>query len=93
MLTSLVATAILGQSASTPKVAPVKTFPGIRIVSAAAATSGAKFAVGLENGNVRIMNGTNYTTLFNLAGHPGPAYGLAFSPDGRLLVSVSADTT
>lgn len=87
MLTSLVATAILGQSASTPKVAPVKTFPGIRIVSAAAATSGAKFAVGLENGNVSIMNGTNYTTLFNLTGHPGPAYGLAFSPDGKLLAT------
>lgn len=39
------------------------------------------------------VKGQNYQFLAGLNGHTGPVYGLAFSPDGKILASGSADST
>ncbi|MBX3095581.1 MAG: PD40 domain-containing protein [Fimbriimonadaceae bacterium] len=82
-----VALAILGQNSSNPSVAPVKTYVGLRITAAAAASTGAKIAVACEDNSIRVINSQNYQQIYKLVGHPQPAYGIAFSPDGKYLAT------
>lgn len=86
-MTSLVAMAVLGQSSSAPTLTPARTFQGLRITALAAAPSGAKIAVCAEDNSVRVINSQNFQTIYTLRGHPQPAYGIAFSPNGRYLAT------
>lgn len=80
-------------SAKTPAVAPqfvaarLRTFDQVRVVSAVGAPTGSLFAVGQEDKNVRVMDAAKLQTVWTLAGHPQPCYGLAFSHDGKLLAT------
>ncbi len=50
-------------------------------------------ALGLANGTIRLRNLTTGQELQVLKGHTAGVYGLAFSPDGTLLVSGALDNT
>lgn len=67
-------------------VKPARTVPGLRITSAAAG-SGALIAVGLETSQVRLIDLDNKRPTRNLVAHDQWVYGLAFSPDGRFLLT------
>jgi tricorn protease-like protein len=68
-------------------VTKVKTFDTLHVIATAAAPSGARFAASLENCQIRIMDAATGTTLKTLGGHPQQAYGLAFSPSGKMFAS------
>jgi WD40 repeat protein len=73
--------------------------------SLAFAPDGRRLAVGVlvasrrmakaepSRGPVELFDLPTQTSLATLQGHDGSVYGVAFSPDGRTLVSASADTT
>jgi YD repeat-containing protein len=50
-------------------------------------------AIGLDDGQVRLVDPTTGATLASLFGHHGPAVVTAFSPDGRTLAAGGADGT
>jgi WD40 repeat protein len=50
-------------------------------------------AVGEYRGQVRLLDVATWKERRTLNGHTGPITGLAFTPDGRNLISASADTT
>ena len=50
-------------------------------------------AVGVKDGSIQIFNAVNREKLITLNGHTMWATGVSFSPDGRILVSVSLDGT
>ncbi|MGH8946308.1 MAG: hypothetical protein ACRDVL_09165, partial [Acidimicrobiia bacterium] len=60
-----------------------------------AAPSGQLLAAGFETGLVRVwrLSDAGLAELFPLWGHRAAVRSLAFSPDGRLLISVSEDAT
>lgn len=60
---------------------------GLKPLAYAAAPSGAKFAVTLENNEVRIVDPTTKQTTKKFVGHPQPAYAVAWSKDGTFLAS------
>lgn len=68
-------------------VARLRTFDQIRIVSLAGAPTGTLFALGQEDTSVRVMDAAKLQTIWTLKGHPQPCYGLAFSPDGKILAT------
>ena len=53
--------------------------------------SGERIAVGVPDGEVRILDATSFETLHSLRGHTAMVYWLAYSPDGRYLASASWD--
>ncbi len=65
----------------------LKTFDTLHIVATAGALSGSKFAACLESGEVRIFDAAKGRSILTLTGHAQPAYGVAFSPDGKYLVT------
>jgi hypothetical protein len=48
---------------------------------------------GTWGGKLHVWNATTGQSLAQLSGHSGAVLGLAFAPDGKKLVSASADTT
>ena len=65
----------------------VKTFDGLRMTAAAAPATGPNFGVALENRDVKLMNAKTLQGFATLKGHPQAVYGLAFSPDGKLVLT------
>lgn len=68
-------------------ITPIKVLEGLRPLAFAAAPTGSKFAVSLEDNSIRIIDASTRQTLKTLTGHPQPCYGLAWSKDGALLAS------
>jgi WD40 repeat protein len=60
-------------------------------VSLALHPSGIIIALGFDDGSIRILDTANGTLLSTIVAHQGRVRGLAFSPDGRLLVSTGSD--
>lgn len=84
---SLLALAVVGQSAATPAVTRVKTIDHIKTIAVKGAPTGSKFAVSDYSSVVRVMDAKTGSTVFTLSGHPQPAFGLAFTPNGQQLVT------
>lgn len=91
MLTAAVISLVLmGDVVAAPAaltVSKVKTFSHIRAIAVATAPTGSLFAVASEDMQVRIMDTKTMETVFQLTGHPRPPKALAFSPNGRYLLS------
>ena len=85
MFTALTTALILAPGAI--QVQRVQVFDQIKFVAVAGAPTGSLFAVAQENGQVRLMNAATRSTVHQLVGHPQPAYGLAFTPNGQQLVT------
>jgi WD40 repeat protein len=60
---------------------------------AAVSPDGRVVAVGQDRGKVRLISAVTFQDLLTLEGHPKAVGPLAFSPDGRRLVTGSDDTT
>ena len=54
---------------------------------------GKMIALGGNDGTVRFLSATSWTDVSTRPGHQGPVLVVAFSADGRRLVSAGADTT
>lgn len=54
---------------------------------------GTRIASAGNDSAIRIWDATTGTEIVALAGHTGPAFGVAFSPDRRYLASSSVDRT
>jgi WD40 repeat protein len=65
----------------------VKAVAGVRPVAFAAAPSGSKVAMCLEDRSVRIVDAKTRGTVRTLSGHPQAAYAAAWSPNGRLIAT------
>ncbi|MBL8060253.1 MAG: hypothetical protein JNK63_06010 [Chthonomonas sp.] len=70
-----------------PTVTRIQSFDSLRTIAVAGAPTGSLFAASQESGNIRVMNAATRLPVYNLIGHPQPAYGLAFSPNGQWLVT------
>ncbi len=70
------------------------TVPGAA-ASAAWSADGTQVAIGLEAGPVAVggFDGKRFTATAALVGHGGAAAGLVFTPDGKGLITASADKT
>lgn len=86
MLTMFVAS-LVAAPVGPISVTKVRTFDTLHVIATAAAPTGARFAASLENRQIRIMDAATGNTLKALEGHPQPAYGLAFSPNGKTFAS------
>ena len=64
-----------------------KMVPEIRPIAFAAAPTGGKFAVCMEDGSVRIIDANTRQTIRELDKHPQPCYAIAWSPDGLLIAT------
>lgn len=89
MLATLAATLVLAPTPIT--VRSVRTLPTLKTIAIAASPVGSTLAVSLENNTIRIFNAATGQSSQTLTGHPQPVYGLAFSPDGKVLAT--ADET
>ncbi|HXH60154.1 MAG TPA: hypothetical protein VNI20_02220, partial [Fimbriimonadaceae bacterium] len=90
MLTTLIATIALSSVAPVApaiSVSKVKTFSYIHATAIAVAPKGGTFAVASEDKQIRIIDDKTMQTKFQLAGHPMTPYAVAFSKDGRYLLS------
>ncbi|MEQ1936242.1 MAG: WD40 repeat domain-containing protein [Fimbriimonadaceae bacterium] len=83
----LVLSALPVQLPPTFKIASQRTLTGVRAVSIACAPTGAKVAIGIEDGTIRIVDATTGQTIKTLKGHTQAAQALAWSPDGKTIVS------
>ena len=88
LTTAIVLAAIVNPSVPTAvTVTRVKTFAHIRTTAIAASPKGAVFAVASEDNRVRIMDAVKLTSIHTLDGHPMTPYALAFSRDGKFLLT------
>lgn len=90
MLVSVLCTLALTQTAkpATPiTITRQKTLPHFRVLSVAPAPTGATFAASLEDRTVRIVDAKTSSGLRTFSGHPDSVYGVAISPDGKILAS------
>lgn len=86
MVTStVIAGLVLGQSPLSVK--RVKTLEGVRAVAISPSPLDSRFIVCLENSQVRIMDANGKIQSVSLVGHAQPAYGAAFSPDGKFVLT------
>ncbi|HOJ64553.1 MAG TPA: hypothetical protein PLE45_09040 [Spirochaetota bacterium] len=71
----------------------VKVLTGLtNVVNALSYSPDGKYlAAGSGNGNVIIWNTKDYKEYFNNTLHSNPCYGIAFSPDSKMLATVSTD--
>lgn len=74
-------------AAPTFSVKLVRELQGIRPLAYAAASTGSRVAVTLEDRSVRIIDAKTCQTLKTFQGHPQPAYAVAWSDDGQFLAS------
>ncbi|CAN5734621.1 hypothetical protein BH11ARM2_BH11ARM2_18540 [soil metagenome] len=86
-MSTLIAFAALLQPAPPIIITLSKVVDGLHPVALAAAPTGARVAVALEDGNVRILDAATRTTLRVLAKHPQPCYALAWSNDGAYVAT------
>jgi WD40 repeat protein len=89
---SLLAAALLlgGQNlpqANLVNILPAKVVAGLRPVAYAAAPTGSRVAVSMEDGTVRVIDAATRQTVKQLATHPQPAYAIAWSPDGTFVAT------
>jgi len=68
-------------------VTPGQQVPGLRPLAYAAAPTGSRVLVTLEDGSVRIFDAKSRQTVLNLAKHPNQAYAAAWSPDGLFVAT------
>lgn len=88
MLSFLIAPVMVAQtSPATLAVTASKKVQGIRAISLAASPTGARLAVGIEGGGIKIVDAATGATLKELTPHPQDAKALAWSPDGRILAT------
>lgn len=85
-LSLAVAAQSVTQTTPAVTVKQIRSVPGLKITSVAAG-SGAQIAVGLESSQVRLIDLDNKRPTRNLVAHDQWVYGLAFSPDGRTLLT------
>lgn len=64
-----------------------------RVYSVAASPAGNVFAVGNEDGRIRIYDANSGSVIRTLEGHEDAVNGVAFSADGNTLASASGDVT
>jgi WD40 repeat protein len=71
----------------------VRRFSNVDAKSVRYSPTGAEIAVGSSDGTIKIIDPTNRKPVSLLAGHTDTAKSLAWSTDGKVLLSVSADDT
>lgn len=87
MLTTAVLSLALGTSAPAVQVSKFKSFSTLITTAISVSPASATFAVATEDHQVRIMDAKAMSTKYQLKGHPQPVYGLAFSHDGKYLLT------
>lgn len=89
----LIASLSLAQAAPAKGAAPTLTIAstrkvqGMHAVSVAASPTGARLAVGVEGGKIKIVDALTGATIKELVGHPQDAKALDWSPNGAMLAS------
>jgi WD40 repeat protein len=86
MLSILIAPLVVAQT-PTLAIAGTRKVQGIRAISLAASPTGARLAVGIEGGGIKIVDAVTGATLKQLTAHPQDAKALAWSPNGQILAS------
>lgn len=76
---------VLGQNSLSLK--RVKALDGVRAVALASSPKDSRFVACLENAQVKIMDAGGKIASVTLVGHAQPAYGAAFSPDGKYVIT------
>lgn len=69
------------------QVSRIKTYTHLEVVSAAAPKTGSRFALTLQDTSVRVIDARTLNSVYTFNNHPQPAEGVAFSNDGRWLVT------
>lgn len=64
-----------------------KPILGVRAVAMAAAPTGSRVALGMEDNTIRIIDAATRQTLKVLQGHTRPVQAIAWSPDGNRIAS------
>ena len=70
---------------------PVRAFGNNGFQEIAFSPDGSLIAATIEGSRIELWRVSNGALERALTGHTSPAYGIAFSPDGRLLISSSAE--
>ena len=85
----MLATAVLALAMADPTVTVTKykSFDTVIATSIATSPKGSQFAVASEDNRIRLFDSKSMNTTFQLLGHPMTVYALAFSNDGRYLLS------
>lgn len=81
------ASQVVQNQAPTPSIVRRKTMYDVKAVALAAKPNSTLFAASLEDGKIRIIDAAGKVAGPTLQGHVQPAYGLAWSPDGKYLLS------
>jgi WD40 repeat protein len=68
-------------------IAGSKELIGVHPISMAAASTGHKVALGMEDNSIRIIDAATRMTLKTLTGHKTTVQAIAWSPDGRWIAS------
>ena len=90
MLTTAIVTMALATAApAKPAVTltQVKSFSNFRATAVASSPVGGRFAVASEDRQVRVVDSKTMATVHQLGGHPMTVYALAFSDDGKYLLT------
>lgn len=87
LITAIAALAMAAPAPAAVTVTKYKSFDNVRATTVATSPVGTQFAVASEDRRIRIIDSKTMNTTFQLLGHPQTIYGLAFSQDGRYLLS------
>ncbi len=87
LTTAFIALAMAAPSPAAVTVTQFKSFSNVIATTVATSPVGTQFAVASEDRRIRIIDSKSMNTTFQLLGHPMTIYGLAFSQDGRYLLS------
>lgn len=69
------------------QVSRIRTYTHLEVVGAAAPKTGSLFALSLQDTTVRVIDARTLNSVHTFTNHPQPAEGIAFSNDGRWLVT------